>query len=418
MGKTYNKDITETMSENPNKTEKSQGSSQGNLLGNSSDSIQSDPLENPPASSPGKSKDNLSGKPQSKVKRKGEDFRTWEETLELLKTEYMLSLRNICQIMKASREWVNQYISPNVRKIYLDNGYSVNGKTKVSWTQMASLFLNDPKYIKDSIWINEQDFEELIERNIVSCTRQTIRIPVEMLVEEERYDDFIDEYNNLDAAYQIAQAEVGQASILGYSAVFRKCQQAKRRRDNCFREYLSLKGKRLLLSEVNITKRKEVFPVEVPLPDDYIQHWKAPHDLKDYGDVAENIYRMFFRDGYTRIEISFPATETFDDTNDTEENGDFDISEPHTVETDISNPDTSEPQPLDFETTSPARQKTKIRRKPGKKIYYVPEQVFLLAKDIEQYVTVAYEAWKEIEEEFTGGEGGKVGKDGREVERW
>lgn len=394
MGKPKSKDMDETVSVKTREIMNDNEDTGGNDMDNSPDSIQSDPLENPPASSSGKSKDNPldksqdnpSGKPQSKVNRKGEDFRTWEETLELLRTEYTLSLRNICQIMKASREWVNQYISPNVRKIYLDNGYSVNGKTKVSWTQMASLFLNDPKYIKDSIWINEQDFEDLIERNIVSCTRQTIRIPVEMLVEEDRYDDFINEYNDLDTAYQIAQAEVGQASILGYSAVFRKCQQAKKRRDNCFREYLSLKGKRLLLSEANVTKRKEVIPVEVPLPVDYIQHWKAPHDLKDYGDVAENIYRMFFRDGYTRIEISFPAMETFDDTDDTEENEEFD--------------------------------KTKIRRKPGKKIYYVPEQVFLLAKDVEQYVTVAYEAWKELEDEFTGGEGGKVGKVGREVERW
>lgn len=228
MGKTNNQD----MDENTGVNEMSSGNedtSETNIIKSSGE-----PQDNPPGKSPGE----FSGKSPTKVKWKGEDFRTWEETLELLRTEYTLSLRNICQIMKASREWVNQYISPNVRKIYLDNGYSANGKTKVSWTQMASLFLNDPKYIKDSIWINQQDFEGLIERNIVSCTRQTIRIPVEMLVEEERYDDFIDEYNDLDAAYQIAQGETGQASILGYSTVFRKCQQAKRRRDNCFREYL------------------------------------------------------------------------------------------------------------------------------------------------------------------------------------
>ena len=48
--------------------------------------------------------------------------RTWVETLEALKHEYTLSIRDVCRLLKASRPWVNRYIKPHVNTIYLNSG--------------------------------------------------------------------------------------------------------------------------------------------------------------------------------------------------------------------------------------------------------------------------------------------------------
>lgn len=269
--------------------------------------------------------------------------RTWKKTLEMLRTEYTISLRDICKIMRTSRQWVNQFITPNVKKIFLDNGYTADRKTRVSWTQAAALILNNQKYLKDSVWICKQDFKELIEQNIISCTRQTIKIPVELLVSNEKYQEFVKKYKKLDHQCESILEQQEFAEINDYMALVKMYTSVKKSRDNCFKEYLSPEGMELLMAEVNIVKRKETVPVSISLPKDYINHWEAPHDLKDYGDTDESVYRKFFREGYTRIEIAIQSKE-----------------------------------------------------KTSQKIYYVPEQVSIKAKNVEQYITIGYKAWENL----------------------
>ena len=56
------------------------------------------------------------------------------------------------------------------------------------------------------------------------------------------------------------------------------------------------------------TKRKlaEAVPVDNIKIQDIYDIWVAPHELKDYGDSDELIYRKFFREGYIRIELHIP----------------------------------------------------------------------------------------------------------------
>lgn len=57
---------------------------------------------------------------------------------------------------------------------------------------------------------------------------------------------------------------------------------------------------------VSVTKRDAVPPVSCNTYLPPINTWVAPHDIKDYGDTDESIYRRFFRFGYIRIELALP----------------------------------------------------------------------------------------------------------------
>lgn len=41
-----------------------------------------------------------------------------------------------------------------------------------------------------------------------------------------------------------------------------------------------------------------------------MEKWVAPHDVKDYGDTDESVYRDFFKKGYVRIELAVPDMKT------------------------------------------------------------------------------------------------------------
>ena len=48
-------------------------------------------------------------------------FDSWDELINALRTDYTTSLKDACKLLKSSRNWVNQYIRPHVKSIYLNN---------------------------------------------------------------------------------------------------------------------------------------------------------------------------------------------------------------------------------------------------------------------------------------------------------
>lgn len=51
---------------------------------------------------------------------------SWDELISALECEYTTSIRDICKILKTSRSWVNTYITPYVKYIYISNGKGKN----------------------------------------------------------------------------------------------------------------------------------------------------------------------------------------------------------------------------------------------------------------------------------------------------
>lgn len=123
---------------------------------------------------------------------------SWKEIIEALKYTHTLSVRDICKQMKASRSWVNKYILPHIDSIYLNSNIRNDSKTKgkLNWVLMASIQLNKEEYMKDSVWCSESDFTKLIKSNIISITKQTKYIPIELLVVDPlQYSSIYNEYS-------------------------------------------------------------------------------------------------------------------------------------------------------------------------------------------------------------------------------
>ena len=77
------------------------------------------------------------------IKENIDRFDDWEDMLHNLQDVYTISFKDACRIFKASRTWVNRYIRPNVRCLYLSNMSTVNGITK-NWVAVASMALKKP----------------------------------------------------------------------------------------------------------------------------------------------------------------------------------------------------------------------------------------------------------------------------------
>lgn len=228
--------------------------------------------------------------------------RTWNDVLHCLQYTHTLSSRDVCKMLKVDRPWLNKYILPYLDTIYL-SGYtpSATGIKRSNWLQIASIQLND-RPLHDSMWINEQSFMAFIQNSIVSVTRQTRRIPIELLVSD--VPKFVTAYQMHNDTISFCKDEIRNGNLV----YFNKMQKEIAEQKKVYMEHLSPKGQKLLKNgSTNIVRRAETLPTPAELPpiDEVIANWQAPHDEKSYGDTDESIYRRFFKDGYIKIELEF-----------------------------------------------------------------------------------------------------------------
>lgn len=216
-----------------------------------------------------------------------EEFSSWEHLLEELETHYTISLKDVCVLLKASRSWVNKYIRPYVRTIYISNG-SAYGKT--NWVKIASLTLNKP--FTESIWFHEDDFYEYVLSNIVSITKQVKKVPKTFLMESEEKRKYFEEYKNIKNKLETTKNIKEKVKLM-------------RELDICDLKYLKEDEKKLVKHRANSAKRTETEKVPVTLDNVNISEWQAVHDIKKYGDIDETIYRNLFNEGSIRIELKF-----------------------------------------------------------------------------------------------------------------
>ena len=203
----------------------------------------------------------------------------WDACLAALKFDYTLPFRRACRILMCSRDWVSKYIKPNCHYIYLKSRFGVGG---VDYLGIAQRRLDFEE--KDSVWFNEEEFQNLIMSSITSCTRQTISIPIEFLIKPDHVEWFRSEY---------AEAQNSKKSK------WEKMEAAVKR-------HASDLGLTILRNAASPYTRKNSPAVPVPVPVFELERMMAVHDMKNYGDTDEMIYRDLFQRGVIRLEISIP----------------------------------------------------------------------------------------------------------------
>ena len=222
--------------------------------------------------------------------------RTWAETLEALRSEYTLSIRDVCRMLKASRQWVNRYIKPHVDAIYLNSGKRGDFSVGRNWVKMAATALERDD-MTESTWFSKKQLYALLERSVASVTKQTKYVPVLWLMEPADRDAYIKERETLKERLNAARTE---------SEAIRLAKELEALPE----KFLDKDSLELTDNHCRITERGKVDRVVIPYPGRFDPTvWVAAHDIKDYGDTDEDIYRQLFRAGSIRIELAIPDTD-------------------------------------------------------------------------------------------------------------
>ena len=232
------------------------------------------------------------------------NLKNWETLIEQLATTYTYNIKDMCKALKCSRSWINTYILPYLKRenkvISLGNGYPL-GKSSIGqrakpWSKIVENKLREIKkdksiVIREIVWVDKKAFESLIYSNSIA-TQQIKCVPLDYFINDEDKEEFAKKYNHLSKMLDFVESSSEYRRII-------------KERTALFEENLSQKGRELLeVGERHSNKRGEVDKrLQVPLPDMDFPLWKAIHDIKDYGDTDEMIYRELFSRGAIRIEL-------------------------------------------------------------------------------------------------------------------
>ena len=216
----------------------------------------------------------------------------WRACLSALENEYTLSFRDICKSLKCSRSWATRYIKPHLHYIYLSNGAGMSP----NYRRIANKLLNTKN--SENTWYSETEFKNLIQKYITSITRQTISIPIEELIDKNMLNTFLDQYislNEIKEAIKTLSPKDAEDLIKRRNEVFLKC--------------TTQKGKKLWDDYPDPYKRTDTPAIKCTLDNIDVNSFMAVHDLKDYGDIDEEIYRDLFKQGCYKIVLCIPDTD-------------------------------------------------------------------------------------------------------------
>lgn len=222
--------------------------------------------------------------------------RRWDVCLQKLSTgtEYTLSIRDVCKFLKCDRNWIQRYVRPYIHYIYLSNGFS--GISRANFVEIAALALQKP--IKESVWLNAYEFEQLIRQSLCNCSRQTINVPLELLLDESKIQFYHNQYRELE------EQKISYFQSRNYLQISKIKKKQKHLLESCLSDSI---GKQIYSVLPSASKRTntEAIPCELP-PTLELSEMIAAHDLKGYGDSDEEIYRRIFNMGCYRVELQIP----------------------------------------------------------------------------------------------------------------
>ena len=201
-------------------------------------------------------------------------------------------------MLKCSRTWVQKYIRPNVPSIYLSNG---KGTGKPNYAKIVSGLTRENEYSNESIYFDRDAFNSFVKGSITSCKKRSKKIYKSCFVDKTRLVEYyckaLELYNKLL-----------DEQLLGEQSDKKVIEDLSTRISNLYLEYAESNYVSTIIQPaiVYANKRTSADFVDVKIPNVSINKWQAVHDLMDYGDIEETIYRQLFRDGCIRIEIRLP----------------------------------------------------------------------------------------------------------------
>lgn len=234
---------------------------------------------------------------KSKVQENNVQFKSWNELLKALEHEYTTSFRDVCKMLKVSRVWVNKYIRPFVKSTYIRSNKRGDTTAGIDWVRLASIQLNR-KNMTESIWFHTKELEDYFKKSIVSITKQTKKVPYTYFMDNAQIEAYL---KNCKSFKEIINNP--NASTISKGAAINALEV-------CHYNFLKddLETTDILKYTRKITERTKTFRTPIlieELPSDFLYKMDAIHDLKDYGDADETIYRNLFKQGAIRIEMNF-----------------------------------------------------------------------------------------------------------------
>lgn len=223
----------------------------------------------------------------------------WGSILLALQTTHDLTIRGMCRLLKTGRTWIKRHVIPQISEnmIYLSS-HKGDGDKRVNWAKVAARQLGRSDIV-EAKWFCRQDFYDLISRSVTSVTRQTIRLPVEMFVSDK------EAYKTKYFWYSDKIVEVNRDNNLSDIKKVSQMNNLYQEQANLWLSFISEEMKAIVQEGIcSVTARSKVEPTHC----DFnvvgsMEKWVAPHDVLEYGDCDEVVYRKFFANGYLRIKI-------------------------------------------------------------------------------------------------------------------
>ena len=281
---------------------------------------------------------------------------SWKELIEKLRNEYTVSIKDCCKALKVNKPWAKKYIFNNVDAIKLSNSFPSKSGKAINWQLIASIQLG--KELNGLIYYNKMQIEELIRKSIVKITKQTKSVPIELLIERAKYDDFIREYDLTKEKYEKYINDVRTEQVRYNQGTYNRLVMQYK---SVYRKYLSEEGERLVNVKCNYADKnaiaseeytEEILNINLDIIE---QQWFSARDMKQYGDDDAEVYKKIFEDGYLKIELEFC-----------------------------------------LEDDSKSNTKTDGENKSGRKVYYATDPEWLECKLVNQRIIIPEKDWLKL----------------------
>ena len=226
-------------------------------------------------------------------KPQDEHFNNFPELLKACQTTYTLPFKHACQMLKCSRSWAQNYIRPHVPCVYLSNGIRDNGQYRINYARIVSERFG--KASDESIYLDEKAFNKYIFQSIVSCQKRSKCVCASYFMNPSQYKNYL--FNLVDLRYKLCTCKPEDAV---------ESLRLLHEISKVYRQYIDTDILQIIDTPASCFKRTDSEYIDVPVPNAPIASWMAVHDLMDYGDVEETIYRRLYKNGCIRIELRLP----------------------------------------------------------------------------------------------------------------
>lgn len=248
----------------------------------------------------------------------------WCESIEdlenYLRTDYALSIRDICCMMKFSRTTFNKYIRPHVRWISIDN--SMRGDKLGNDTSMKLLYYHiDLDDIRDSVKLNSGDFYKLITSNIKTIRQRVKEASFGCFIAPEDKAGYLDSLGSYRSEIEHIRDEKEISDYDKMCIIKERTLEFDEYTMDLLNEYgkkhfleKDLKGKFHLLKTGAISSQRTKYEWidvsdEIEVDESIISSWTTYADSMEYGDTAEGVARRFFKRGMINVKLTLPSSD-------------------------------------------------------------------------------------------------------------